>query len=444
VLILRESGKERRVQVIWLKYFKTTPNKRGKMMIEMTKSLPVSKRMVYDSYLKVMDKDGGAGIDKQSIEMFNENMPGNLYKIWNRMTSGSYFPPPVRTVFIPKKQGGERPLGIPTVSDRIAQGVVKDYLEPSLELVFHNSSFGYRPKRSAHDALAQCQQNCIRYAWVLDVDIKGFFDNISHSILLKLLQKYTQEKWVLMYVERWLKAGVEQKDGSIAARTKGTPQGGVISPLLANLYLHHAFDKWMDEINPQCPFERYADDIVVHCSSKDEAQQMLERLKARMQEFELTLHPEKTKIVYCKNYQRPDKQDNESFTFLSYSFQPRTVKSKFDSGKRLLVFGAAICNNAKTSIRTAIKEVLQTQWSTQTLDWFAKKLNPKIRGWINYYTKFNRDEAHGVFYYLNGLIRKWIKNKYKLHNKEKLFKKYREIQIANPELFYHWRLGVKA
>ena len=207
-------------------------------MKEMTKSLLVSKWMVYDSYLKVVDKDGGAGIDKQSIEMFNENMRGNLYKIWNRMTSGSYFPPPVRTVFIPKKQGGERPLGIPTVSDRIAQGVVKDYLEPSLEMVFHNSSFGYRPKRSAHDALAQCQQNCIRYAWVLDEDIKGFFDNISYSILLELLQKHTQEKWVLMYVERWLKAGVEQKDGSITARTKGTPQGGVISPLLANLYLH--------------------------------------------------------------------------------------------------------------------------------------------------------------------------------------------------------------
>lgn len=413
-------------------------------MKEMTKSLPVSKRMVYNSYLKVVDKDGGAGIDKQSIEMFNENMPGNLYKIWNRMTSGSYFPPPVRTVFIPKKQGGERPLGIPTVSDRIAQGVVKDYLEPSLELIFHNSSFGYRPKRSAHDALGQCKQNCIRYAWVLDVDIKGFFDNISHNILLELLQKHTQEKWVLMYVERWLKAGVEHKDGSITARTKGTPQGGVISPLLANLYLHHAFDKWMDEINPQCPFERYADDIVVHCSSKDGAEQMLDRLKARMYEFELTLHPEKTKIVYCKNYQRPDKQDNESFTFLSYSFQPRTVKSKFSKEKRLLVFGAAICNNAKTSIRTTIKEVLQTQWSTQTLEWFAKKLNPKIRGWINYYTKFNRDEAYSVFYYLNGLIRKWIKNKYKLHNKGKLFKKYREIQIANPELFYHWRLGVKA
>lgn len=195
----------------------------------MTKSLPISKRMVYDSYLKVIDKGGSAGIDKQSIESFNAKLPDNLYKIWNRMTSGSYFPPPVRTVFIPKKQGGTRPLGIPTVSDRIAQGVVKDYLEPMLESIFHSSSFGYRPGRSAHDALKQCQDNCNKYAWVIDVDIKGFFDNLSHEKMMQLLQQHTQQKWVLLYIERWLKAGVEQEDGSIAARTKGTPQGGVIA-----------------------------------------------------------------------------------------------------------------------------------------------------------------------------------------------------------------------
>jgi len=414
------------------------------MREEMTKSLPVSKRMVWESYLKVVSKNGGAGIDRESIEVFDANMAGNLYKLWNRMTSGSYFPPPVRTVFIPKKQGGLRPLGIPTVSDRIAQGVVKDYLEPSMEAIFHNSSFGYRPGRSAHDALVQCQRNCIQKAWVLDVDIKGFFDNISHSIMMELLGQHTQEKWVLMYVERWLKAGVEQEDGSIAARTKGTPQGGVISPLLANIYLHHAFDKWMDETHSQCSFERYADDIVIHCSSKEEAEQMREELKTRMQEFELTLHPEKTKIVYCKNYQRTEKHDSKSFTFLSYSFQPRTVKDKFGRAKHLLVFSAAICNAAKTSIRTAIKEVLRTQWSTQTLEWFADKLNPKIRGWINYYTRFNRDEAHGVFYYLNKLIRKWMKNTYKIRGKDKLYKKYQLVQAQNPLLFYHWKIGIKA
>ena len=217
-----------------------------------------------------------------------------------------------------------------------------------------------------------------------------------------------------------------------------------ISPLLANIYLHHDFDKWMDETHCQCPFERYADDIVIHCSSKEEAETVREELKVRMESFELTLHPEKTKIVYCKNYQRPDRHDNESFTFLSYSFQPRTVKSKFGMGKRLLVFGAAICNNAKASIRTAIKEVLRTQWSTLTLEWFAEKLNPKIRGWINYYTRFNRDEAHGVFYYLNELIRKWIKHKYKIGGKKRLYNKYRLVQLENPLLFYHWKIGIKA
>jgi RNA-directed DNA polymerase len=351
------------------------------MKKEMTKSLPVSKRMVYNSYLKVVDKDGGAGIDKQSIEMFNENLSGNLYKIWNRMTSGSYFPPPVRTVFIPKKQGGGlRPLGIPTVSDRIAQGVVKDYLEPTLEAIFHTSSFGYRPGRSAHDALKQCQNNCIKYAWVIDVDIKGFFDNISHEMMMQLLGQHTEEKWVLMYAERWLKAGVDQQDRSIIARTKGTPQGGVISPLFANIYLHHAFDKWMNESYPQNPFERYADDIVIHCHSKEEAEFLLAQLKNRMEIYELALHPEKTKIVYCKNYRRLENHEEESFTFLSYSFQPRRKRDSYGRGnKTYIVFGAAISSKAKTGIREAIRAILIPRWTDQTMEGFAKILNPKIR-----------------------------------------------------------------
>jgi RNA-directed DNA polymerase len=414
------------------------------MMKEMTKSLPISKRMVYNSYLKVTAKDGSAGIDKQSVEAFNENMSANLYKIWNRMTSGSYFPPPVRTVFIPKKQGGTRALGIPTVSDRIAQGVVKDYIEPSVEQIFHPSSFGYRPGRSAHDAIKQCQDNCIKYVWVIDVDIKGFFDNINHDLMLELLQQYTQEKWVLMYAERWLKAGVEQEDGSIEARTKGTPQGGVISPLFANIYLHHALDKWMEEMQPQNPFERYADDIVIHCRSKEEAERLLEELKARMEQYKLELHPDKTKIVYCKNYMRNEKHENNSFTFLSYSFQPRTIKDKFGRKTRLVVFNAAISQKAKTSIREKLRGVLRTQWSNQTLQWFADQLNPKIRGWINYYAKFNGHIAYNVFYYLNELIRRWIKNTYKIRGKACLYDKYRQVQASNSKLFYHWQLGIKA
>lgn len=396
--------------------------------------------MVWNSYQKVVAKDGGAGIDRESIEMFNEKMGDNLYKLWNRMRSGSYFPPPVRTVLIPKKQGGYRPLGIPTVSDRIAQGVVKDYLEPGMELIFHNSSYGYRPGRRAHDALVQSQNNCVEYGWVIDLDIKGFFDNISHKIMLDLLQEHTQEKWVLLYVERWLKAGVEQEDGSIAARTKGTPQGGVVSPLLANLYLHHAFDIWMQENYRQNPFERYADDIIVHCRSKEEAEQLHAQITKRMEAFELMLHPEKTKIVYCKNYRRQGSHDNESFTFLSYSFQPRMTSGKFGR-KAFLVFSCAISSATKTRIRKAIREVFNPRWTEQPLKIFSEKLNPKIRGWINYYTRFNRHEAQAVFCYLNELIRKWIKNKYKLRDMKSLYLKYKAIQAERPNLFYHWTLG---
>ncbi len=400
--------------------------------------------MVYNSYLKVVSADGGAGIDRQSLEMFNQALSANLYKIWNRMTSGSYFPPAVRTVFIPKKQGGSRPLGIPTVSDRIAQGVVKDHMEPSMEAIFHGSSYGYRPGRSTHDALRQCHNNCIKYAWVIDVDIKGFFDNIDHAILLGLLQKHKQENWVLMYVERWLKAGIEQEDSSIIARTKGTPQGGVISPLLANLYLHHAFDRWMSECHLQCPFERYADDIVIHCSTKEEAECLLQGLANRMHEYSLTLHPEKTKIVYCKNRLRNDKHENESFTFLSYSYQPRKKLNKYAGGNNTyMIFAPAISANACTSIRKAMKAILLPRNIGQTLEGFSMTLNPKIRGWVNYYSIFYRNKMLKVFHYLNELIRKWIKNKYRIRKLTAVFAKYLAMQAEHPNLFYHWKLGIK-
>lgn len=417
------------------------------MKEEMTKSfgrrsVPISKQMVYDSYLKVIEKGGSAGIDKQSIEEFNADLSKNLYKIWNRMSSGSYFPPAVRTVFIPKKQGGERALGIPTVSDRIAQGVVKRYLEPSMETIFHGSSFGYRPNKSAHDALEQCHQHCIHYGWVIDFDIKGFFDNINHELMLELIGKHTQEKWVLMYVKRWLKSGVEQKDGSIINREQGTPQGGVISPLLANLYLHHCFDIWLDYEHPACKFERYADDIVIHCESKEVSEVLLEKLKKRMGEFGLTLHPEKTKIVYCKNYQRTDRYDIESFTFLGFSFQPRGMQSKFGNGS-FMVFAGAISKASKVEIRASIRAILPPRQSNGTLESLSLKLNPKIRGWINYYGKYYKYETLNVFHYLNELLRKWLKVKYKLRSQKSIYHKYRLEQASNPDLFYHWKIGVK-
>lgn len=410
----------------------------------MTKSLPISKRMVWESYQKVVSKNGGAGIDGQEISSFKEHMAANLYKLWNRLSSGSYFPPAVRTVLIPKKQGGTRRLGIPTVSDRIAQGVVKDYLEPKMEAIFHDSSYGYRSGKSAHEALTQCQRHCQQYEWVIDVDIKGFFDNINHEIMMALLGRHTQDRWILMYVDRWLKAGVEQADGSLVKRTKGTPQGGVISPLLANLYLHHAFDEWMTSNHATKPFERYADDIVIHCNSKEEAEQLMAELTQRMSEFSLTLHPEKTKIVYCKNYTRRGCHDHESFTFLGYSFQPRTIRSKFDKTKRIIVYQCAISTQAKASIRKKLREVVRIRMSDISLSDFAQRLNPKIRGWWNYYTKFRKRETIQVFYYLNGLIRKWIKNTYKIIGKGKLYNKYRAVLAENPKMFYHWQQGITA
>jgi len=410
---------------------------------EKTKSFAVSKRMVYNSYLKVCDKNGGAGIDKQTIDKFNADLSSNLYKVWNRMASGSYFPPAVRTVLIPKKQGGMRPLGIPTVGDRIAQGVVKDFLEPILEPLFHASSFGYRPGRSAHDALAQCNGNCIHNSWVVDLDIKGFFDNISHEWMMKMVSHHTQQKWILLYTDRWLKAGIEQSDGSIAARQKGTPQGGVISPLLANLYLHHAFDMWMGKYFPSNPFERYADDIIVHCNTKTEAEHLLKSIGERLAGFELELHPEKTKLVYCKSWKRKEQHEHNSFTFLSYSFQPRSKPNTFGRQDKFTVFSAAICCKAKAFIREKIRAVFNPRNTQVSLEEVAAKLNPKIRGWLNYYSRFSKRIAAKVFLYLNVLIKRWTEEKFRLKSNKAILLKYQTIVQSNGNLFTHWQKGIK-
>ncbi len=432
---------ERRGTVIQFEYLQTTILS-GMMSGEKTKSFAVSKQMVYDSYLKVSSKDGAAGIDRETIETFNKSLGNNLYKIWNRMASGSYFPPAVRTVTIPKKQGGLRPLGIPTVGDRIAQGVVKNHLEQILEPLFDTSSFGYRPGRSAHDALEQCQHHCIHYPWVIDLDIKSFFDNISHEWMMKMLGHHTQEKWVLLHIQRWLNAGVERVDGSIAERQKGTPQGGVISPLLANLYLHHAFDKWMRHYFAGNPFERYADDIIVHCKSKEEAEHLLSSIRQRLRGFELELHPDKTKLVYCKTYQRKEKHEHNSFTFLGYSFQPRARRNKFGKSSKFTVFSPAICCKAKAFIREQIRAVFNPRDTTVSLERSAVKLNPKIRGWLIYYSRYNKRAVALVFEYLNTLIRRWVVEKYRLRSKFGALERYRSLLQASGGLFYHWRKGI--
>ena len=348
----------------------------GRLMSEQSKSQPISKQMVWQAWQRVKSNKGSAGIDKVSIEKYEAEISKNLYKLWNRLTSGSYFPPPVKEVEIPKPKGGVRKLGIPTVGDRIAQMVVKNHLEPILDPIFHQNSYGYRPKKSAHEALDRARRKCWEYDWVIDMDIKGFFDNIDHALLMKALDKHTSEKWVRMYVERWLKAPVQKTDGSIEERIKGTPQGGVISPILANLFLHYAFDKWMDIHYSNVPFERYADDVIVHCESYDQALTIKSAIQKRMEACKLQLHPDKTKIVYCKDSSRRGNHKHISFTFLGYTFQPR--ESQSGAGNRFTSFQPAISKQAKKKIVQELRKMNIQRQVYLNIEQLAKRLNSKL------------------------------------------------------------------
>ena len=293
-----------------------------------SKTVPISKEMVRAAYRKVKSNQGSAGVDRESLEEFQQDLSGNLYKIWNRLASGSYHPQPVKEVEIPKANGGKRKLGIPTVSDRIAQQVIKSYLEPRLEAVFHEDSYGYRPLKSAHQAIKQVQENVRTYSWVVDMDIKSFFDEVDHELLMKALDRHVSEKWVKLYIRRWLESPVQTKDGRLLQKQgKGTPQGGVISPLLANLYLHYVLDRWLELHYPTVAFVRYADDVVVHCQSEEQAQEVLQGIRARLQECHLSLNETKTKILYCKDYRKKEKKEyGNKFDFLGFSFQPRMYR----------------------------------------------------------------------------------------------------------------------
>jgi group II intron reverse transcriptase/maturase len=285
-----------------------------------TKPFPITKRQVWEAYKSVKANQGGAGVDEQSLAEFAEDLENNLYKLWNRLASGSWTPPPVKRVEIPKADGGVRGLGVPTVADRIAQAVVKQALEPELETLFHPDSYGYRPGKSAHQAIGQARKRCWRFDWVVDLDIKAFFDSIDWELMMRAVRHHTQDNWVLLYLERWLRAEVQMPDGSLLERERGTPQGGVVSPLLANLFLHYTFDAWMQRTYPQIPFERYADDALCHCRTRDEAEELTAALERRFAECRLELHAEKTKIVYCKDDDRRLEYPCTSFDFLGYTF----------------------------------------------------------------------------------------------------------------------------
>ncbi len=404
------------------------------------KPFDISKWAVWDAYKKVKANQGAAGVDGESIAEFERNLKGNLYKIWNRLSSGSYFPPPVRAVEIPKRgQTGVRMLGVPTVADRVAQTVVRLYLEPKVEPLFHPDSYGYRPGRSALDAVATCRQRCWTFDWVIDLDLHSFFDTLDHDLCLKAVSKHTDQRWILLYVERWLQAPLQRVDGTLAQRDRGTPQGSAISPLLANLFLHYAFDLWMGREFPSCPFERYADDGVIHCRSEAEAKRVLAALAERMAQVGLELHPDKTRIVYCKDTHRTGSHEHEQFTFLGYTFRPRSVRSRrglFTS------FSPAVSNDAAQRMRTEIKRWRLHMRSDRSLEDLAKWINPIVRGWIQYYGRFTPYQLYPVLRQLNEYLRRWAKRKFKRlrHSPWRQWSWLRAVSQREPNLFVHWRL----
>ncbi|WP_421920456.1 group II intron reverse transcriptase/maturase [Marinifilum sp.] len=409
-----------------------------------TKSIPVSREMVWQAYKKVKANKGSAGVDSVSMEEFDANRSKHLYKLWNRMSSGSYFPPPVKQVEIPKKDGKMRKLGIPTISDRIGQKVVKDFIEPRMEEIFSPHSYGYRPSKNAHQALSSVRENCRRTDWVIDLDIKGFFDNIDHGKLMVAVEKHVAEKWVCMYIERWLEMPVQLKSGELEQKQgKGTPQGGVISPLLANLYLHYALDKWLELTDPTLKFARYADDAIIHCGSKKQAELILGQLDSRMKSCGLELHPDKTKIVYCKDYRRREKHELVKFDFLGYSFQPRTTPSR-KTGKLFLGFDCAISISSRKRIADKLEEIKVEKLSFKSIVGVAQYLNPMIRGWVNYYGKFRKSELVKVFQLLRNRLIRWARMRYKRYKTSlnKAFKWYERIKKQFPYLFYHWQVGL--
>ena len=409
------------------------------------KPFVISKRIVWEAYQRVKANDGAAGVDRQSIEEFERNLKGNLYKLWNRMSSGSYFPAPVRAVEIPKRhgQGGIRVLGVPTVTDRIAQTVVRLYLEPKVEPLFHPDSYGYRPGRSAVQAVGVCRERCWKRDWVIDLDIRAFFDSVSHELVQRAVRRHTDERWILLYVERWLKAPLQQEDGTLVQRDRGTPQGSSISPLLANLFLHYAFDQWMRKEFPTLQFERYCDDIVVHCTTEKQARFVRDAITGRLAQCGLEVHPDKTRLVYCKDARRGGRYACQRFDFLGYTFRPRSAKGT--AGKRFVSFQPAVSGEALKEMGRELRSWRLHRRSAGTLDDLAEQANRVVQGWINYYGRFYRSELYPLLRRINGYLVRWAKKKYKRLRRSYPRARQWLVRVARrePQLFAHWRLGVR-
>ncbi len=409
--------------------------------MKVAKPFQISRNQVWKAYQEVKLNGGSAGIDQQSLEEFEVNLKGNLYKIWNRMSSGSYFPPPVKAVPIPKKSGGFRILGIPSVSDRVAQAVVKNVLEPVLDPIFDENSFGFRPNKSAHQAIEITRKRCWEYDWIVEFDIKGLFDNIDHSLLLRALQKHCKTPWVLLYVERWLKAPLVT-DGIYVQRERGTPQGGVVSPILANLFLHYAFDAWVRREMPRVPFCRYADDGLLHCRSKKQAYFVMNRITHRFKECGLEIHPEKSRIALCKDKNRKENYHVVSFDFLGFSFRPRRCIGKH--GNIHPNFLPGVSQGSQKAMNKVIRSWHIQLMNGKSLEDLSRMFNPVLRGWFNYYGKFYPSALRRIWRNFNGYLIQWVRRKFKRFagHKRRAWKYLGRIARADPELFVHWSLGI--
>lgn len=403
-----------------------------------TKSFEISKHVVWRAYKRVKANRGAAGIDQESITTFERDLQRNLYKVWNRMSSGSYMPPPVKLVEIPKKDGGIRCLGVPTVSDRVAQMVVKMYIEPLIDPQFHPDSYGYRPGKSAHAAIDVTRKRCWQYDWIVEFDIKGAFDNIDHELLMKAVKHHVKERWMLLYIQRWLETPFVDTDGTFLHKGKGTPQGGVISPLLMNLFMHYTFDKWMQRVHPQNPFARYADDAVAHCRTQAEAENLIKAISDRLGECLLTMHPDKSKIVYCKDSNRTLSYPVTSFTFLGFMFRPRVAIGR--GGKRFTSFLPAVSPAAIKRMRQVIKGWKLQRQTPASIEEFSQRYNPILRGWWQFYGRFYKTEMRKVFDHLDRKLAYWVRRKYKKYAGHKRRSVYWLGQVARrqPYLFVHW------
>ena len=406
------------------------------------KSLPITKRMVWQAYQSVKGNGEAAGVDGQSLEDFAQDLENNLSKLWNRLASGSYMPPAVRRVEIPKAKGGVRPLGIATVADRVAQMVVKQHLEPGLDQHFDPDSYGYRPGKSAHQAIERTRTRCWDRDWVLDLDIQAFFDRIDWDLMMRALRKHCQDPWVLLYVERWLKVPVQMPDGSVQKREAGTPQGSVVSPLLSNLFLHYAFDKWMRRNFPDTPFERFADDAICHCRTRQEAERLKAALEKRLADCHLTLHPQKTRVVYCKDSNRRGSHSQIQFTFLGFTFRPRMAKNRW--GRLFTCFLPAVSPEALKRMRERIRGWRLPQHAMLPLEDIAHKLNPVLRGWEQYYGRFFPTELWKLYTYFDERLGAWLRKKHKglRGHRGRSLRRLNSIAKRRPSLFVHWaRLG---